>query len=64
VVRYGTDAKRDRGGHTLPAVYSEMLRQIARDYSGLPDPRTLTMSEIRFFYDGIRAELKHHTRPK
>lgn len=31
-----------------------MLRQICRDYPGLPDPRTLSLSEIRFFYDGLR----------
>jgi hypothetical protein len=41
-----------------------MLRQIARDYPGLPDPRTLTVDEIVFFYEGIRAELKEHTKPK
>lgn len=41
-----------------------MLLQICRDYSGLPDARTLTMSNIRFFYEGIRPELKKHTKPK
>jgi len=28
------------------------------DYPGLPDPRTLTMTEIEFFYDGLRPSLK------
>lgn len=43
-----------------------MLLQIARDYPGLPDPRSLTMSEIRWFYEALRSELKKHTalRPK
>jgi len=41
-----------------------MLLQISRDYSGLPDVRTLSGSEIRFFYEGLRAELKEHTKPK
>lgn len=41
-----------------------MLLQISRDYPSLPDPRTLTLTEIRFFYEGLRAELKKHTRPK
>jgi hypothetical protein len=41
-----------------------MLLQIARDYPGLPDPRTLAIAEIVFFYNGLRAELKRHTRPK
>jgi hypothetical protein len=41
-----------------------MLLQIARDYPGLPDPRTLAISEIVFFYNGLREELKKHTRPK
>ncbi|MFW6031047.1 MAG: hypothetical protein ACOC9T_00530 [Myxococcota bacterium] len=50
--------------HTLPNVYREMLLQICSDYPGLPDPRTLTMTEIRFFYEGLRANLKKHTAPK
>jgi hypothetical protein len=41
-----------------------MLWQIARDYPGLPDPRTLAVNEIVFFYNGLRVELKKHTRPK
>jgi hypothetical protein len=62
LVRNGAD-ERIRGG-TLQVVYSEMLLQICRDYPGVPDPRTLTASEIRFFYNGLRAELKAHTKPK
>lgn len=50
--------------HTVHAVYGEMLLQICRDYPGLPDPRTLSMSEIRFFYDGLRKELREATKPK
>lgn len=45
-------------------VYTEMLYQICRDYPGLPDPRTLRAREIRFFYEGLRAELEEHTKPK
>lgn len=41
-----------------------MLLQICRDYPGLPDPRTLKIREIKFFYDGLRNELKEHTKPK
>jgi hypothetical protein len=44
-------------GHTLVPVYQSMLLQIARDYPGLPDVRTLSMSDIRFFYDGLRPEI-------
>lgn len=40
-----------------------MLRQICRDYAGLPDARTLRAGEIRFFYEGLRPELQRHTRP-
>ena len=47
--------------HTLQKVYAEMLRQICADYSSLPDPRSLTMAEIRFFYDGLRPTLKKYT---
>lgn len=50
--------------HTLPNVYAEMLVQICREYPGLPDPRTLTMSEVRFFYEPLRAELTRQTTPK
>ena len=63
-MRNGADEKLPKGGHTRGSVYSEMLLQVARDYSGLPDVRTLTASQICFFYDGLRAELKAHTRGK
>ncbi len=62
VVRRGADERLPQ--HTLFRVYQEMLLQICRDYPGLPDPRTLTMAEIRFFYDGLRAELKRYSKPK
>jgi hypothetical protein len=41
-----------------------MLQQICRDYSGLPDPRTLKDHEIVFFYNGLREELKKATAEK
>ncbi len=66
-MRSGNDAflpKRDGGGHRVLPVYGEMLLQVCRDYPALPDPRTLTMSEIRFFYEGLRAELREHTKPR
>lgn len=50
--------------HTLHRVHAEMLLQICRDYPTLPDPRTLTLSEIRFFYNGLRRELRQSTKPK
>ena len=34
-----------------------MLLQICRDYSTLPNPLALDVSEIKLFYDGLRAEL-------
>lgn len=34
-----------------------MLLQICSDYSGLPDARTLTIEEIKFFYNPLRASL-------
>ena len=39
-----------------------MLLQVSRDYNGLPDPRQLKAHEIRFFYDGLRAELKEYQK--
>jgi hypothetical protein len=35
-----------------------MLLQVSREYPGLPDPRTMTLAEIRFFYNGLRGELR------
>ena len=46
------------------AVYSEMLLQVAREYPGLPDPRTMTLEEIRFFYNGLRGDLSRLTKRK
>lgn len=62
--REASDNRPGEPGHKLAPVYVEMLLQICRDYPGLPDPRTLTMAEIRFFYSGMRAELKQHTSPE
>jgi len=45
-------------------VYSSMLLQICMDYSGIPDPRTLTASEIRFFYNGLRGDLRKRKESK
>ena len=50
--------------HTLLNVYGEMLLQITRDYSALGDFRKLTLTEIRFFYDGLRPELRDATKPR
>lgn|GEM_PF-2298617 len=58
-MRNGADARLSSAG----ATYREMLLQIARDYPGLPDARTLSIGEIVFFYDGLRPELHKHTRP-
>ena len=45
-------------------VYAEMFLQICRDYHSLPDVRTLKAHEIKFFYNGLRAELKSASKPK
>lgn len=64
LVRHGVDEKLPKGMHQFYTVYSEMLLQVTRDYNGLPDCRTLKAHEIRFFYNGLRGELKAHTKPK
>lgn len=61
LVRRGADEKLPKGRHTYVVVYTEMVYQIARDYPGLPDVRSLSASQIRFFYEGLRQELKKHT---
>lgn len=63
-MRHGQDYKHPDGGHRLQVVFSEMLIQVARDYNGLPDVRTLKASEILFFYEALREELKEGTKPQ
>lgn len=69
-MRHGADARleKDRKSgrilHTVPNVYGEMLRQICLDYQMLPDPRTLSMTEIRYFYNGERGQLQKNTAPQ
>lgn len=48
--------------HSSYRVHSEMMLQVCRDYAGLPDVRGLPLHQIRFFYEGLRAELKEHTK--
>jgi hypothetical protein len=43
-------------------VYGAMIAQICMDLPGLPDPRTLRMREIRFFYDALRPTLRARTK--
>lgn len=64
LVRDGSEVTLPKGRHTIGFVYTEMLLQICRDYPGLPDPRTMRMCEIRWFYDGLRTELIKHTKQK
>ena len=35
-----------------------MLKQICLDYSSLPSLSEITFQQIRFFYDGLRGELR------
>ncbi len=39
-----------------------MMLQIAMDFPALPDVRGLTLTEIRFWYDGERSMLQQRTR--
>ena len=48
--------------HTRLAVYTEMFFQISISYSCLPDPKLLTLDEIEWYYEGIRAQLEHDTK--
>jgi len=50
--------------NTYLTVHTEMLLQVCRDYHAIGDYRKLTASEIRFFYNGLRGELKEATKPK
>ena len=52
------------GGHHHIMVYRAMLLQVVRDYSGLPDFRTLRQHEIRVLFEGLRDELKKGSKPQ
>lgn len=52
------------GGHKMQAVYGEMMCQIALDYAGCPDVRTMTLHQIRYFYDRLRPSIKRRTTQK
>lgn len=60
IVQNGDDVQLSSGLST----YRLMLLQIARDYAGLPDPRTLTVGQIAWWYDGLRPELKKYRQPR
>ena len=55
----------DRDGnpiHTRWNVFRAMHLQICMHYRSLPDPRTLDLDEIEYYYEGIRAQLKEDTK--
>ncbi len=60
--RFPVDKKTDVSGHTVAAVHRTMLWQICLDYRFGSDPRTLTVSEILFWYDGLRPTLRERTK--
>ena len=64
LVNHGSDYKFPDGDHLFTPVYSAMMLQISRDYNGLPDVRSLKTHQIKFFYEGLRDELKRDTKPK
>lgn len=62
--RLVADAEKGLPGHTLIPVHVEMLVQICLMYRVLPDPRSLKLHEIRFFYEAIRKTLHKSTATK
>lgn len=47
--------------HTMGPVYGEIARQVCMDYPGLP-LLELTLTQLRWFYDGSRPALRAHTK--
>ena len=43
-------------------IHGEMFLQICKDYASLPDPRSLSIGEIRFFYAGLVPDLKYRSK--
>lgn len=60
MVHHGVDEPLRDGNNVFYNVYNTMLLQVARDYPGLPDARTLKAREILYFYNGLRDELLKH----
>lgn len=55
----------ETGADLIPSaelVYGEMLLTVAREYSAIPDVRTLTFDELAYFYNGLRGDLKRATK--
>jgi hypothetical protein len=50
--------------HTPVLVYQEMMLQVMKDYSVLPDPFNMPLNDIVYFYNGGRATLRDSTKPK
>lgn len=61
LVRHGVDFV--LADHRLVYVYQEMMLTIAANYSSAPDVRTMTLSELRLFYNGIRETLRAMSKP-
>ena len=45
------------------AVYGEMMLTVASNYSAVGNVLDMTVDDIEFFYDGLRATLKKATKP-
>jgi len=63
LVRKGEDFMHPKRSHKFEDVHREMFIQVCRDYASLPTVENLKMHQIRFFYEGLREELKHTTKP-
>ena len=68
IVQWGLDNQKlftrdaETGAHTALNVYRHMMIMISKVYKSAPDVRTMTIDEIEFFYDGIRADLVEMTK--
>ncbi len=49
--------------HTAENVYTEMMGQIYRDFSVLPNPDKLTLADIVRYYNMLRPSLRAATKP-
>ena len=49
--------RNNNSANYMGQVFTVMLLQILREYNGIQNYRDLTKTEIKFFYDGMRAEL-------
>lgn len=63
-VKIGPVVRGGRSLNTRSNVLGVMVVEICRAFSGAPSVRDISYHEILWFYDMLRSELRHKTKPR